>query len=184
MDRARSVEPPADTLIATLYDDADLADAFAIALKPEDARLPAEVLALAMMAKPPMWSLALLAIRDAVMGVFGVKSSRQILNDAIAARADHIGMFRILARRDHEVVLGENDRHLDFRLSVMTRPSPSGGVELVATSIAHCHNRLGQIYLTAIMPFHKLIVRASLVRAARADNKLQTAMDQGYERAS
>jgi hypothetical protein len=31
----------------------------------------------------------------------------------------------------------------------------------------HCHNRLGRIYITLIAPFHRLVVEASLRRAAR-----------------
>jgi hypothetical protein len=34
--------------------------------------------------------------------------------------------------------------------------------------VVHCHNWLGRTYLAVIAPFHRAIVRASLVQAARA----------------
>jgi len=31
----------------------------------------------------------------------------------------------------------------------------------------HCHNRLGRLYILVIAPFHRLVVQASLRRAAQ-----------------
>ena len=44
--------------------------------------------------------------------------------------------------------------------------SPASLPPLVATTVVHCHNRLGHAYLTAIRPFHRLVVRSNLRRAA------------------
>jgi hypothetical protein len=37
----------------------------------------------------------------------------------------------------------------------------------VATTVVHCHNTLGRVYLAVIAPFHRRIVRSALQRAAR-----------------
>lgn len=80
----------------------------------------------------------------------------------------HIDFFRIRSRSERELVLGEDDRHLDFRISVLLQPGPPGTArELVATTVVNCHNLLGRLYLAAIRPFHHLVVRSSLRRAAR-----------------
>jgi hypothetical protein len=38
--------------------------------------------------------------------------------------------------------------------------------EVVLASVVHCHNRTGKLYITLIAPFHRLVVRAMLKRAA------------------
>ena len=68
--------------------------------------------------------------------------------------------------REPPQVLGENDSHLDFRLSLLRRRDERGEV-LIATTAVHTHNRLGRIYSLLIRPFHKLVVRATLMRCRR-----------------
>jgi len=65
--------------------------------------------------------------------------------------------------------LGEDDKHLDFRLSVLRSPdlSPTLGGQLTVSTVVHCHNLLGRAYILVIAPFHRLVVKASLRRAAR-----------------
>jgi hypothetical protein len=38
---------------------------------------------------------------------------------------------------------------------------------VTVSSVVHCHNGVGRAYILLIRPFHKLIVRRSLARAAR-----------------
>jgi hypothetical protein len=86
--------------------------------------------------------------------------------DMAASEQAHVDFFPVQSRSDHEIVLGENDRHLDFSLSLLLRPTPdTAGAELVATTVVHCHNLLGRTYLQAITPFHGLVVRSNLRRA-------------------
>ena len=85
---------------------------------------------------------------------------------AIADNADRIDFFRILARSDRELILGEDDRHLSFRLSLLLRARPDGsGDELVATTV-RCHSALGRVYLALIGRFHRLVVISNLSRAS------------------
>jgi Protein of unknown function (DUF2867) len=70
--------------------------------------------------------------------------------------------------RDRELILGEDDRHLDFRLSLLLRARPDGsGDELVATTVVRCHNALGRMYLALIAQFHRLVVITNLSRASK-----------------
>jgi hypothetical protein len=78
-----------------------------------------------------------------------------------------IGFFPVLSKSATEWVVGEDDRHLDFRVTLQLRTDAANGRELVAGTVVHCHNRLGRIYLAAIAPFHRVIVRASLERAVK-----------------
>jgi hypothetical protein len=114
------------------------------------------VLARAGFERPAGWIRALTRVRDAVMATVGVKSSRAI-GAAAAARGPVIGYFPLLSKSAGELVVGEDDRHLDFRVAILLRTGAAGGRELVVVTVVHCHNRLGRTYLAVIAPFHRAI---------------------------
>lgn len=165
MTKAHAVPIPIDSALAPLYVGADLLDAFAIQL-PASASDVLEVLARAALERQAGWIRALTRVRDAVMATVGVKSSRAV-GAAAALRGPVIGYFPLLSNSARELVVGEDDRHLDFRVAISSRANSAGGRDLVAVTVVHCHNRLGRTYLAAIAPFHRVIVRASLERAVR-----------------
>lgn len=167
MTKARAVPAPSDSALALRYAGADLLDAYAIAL-PERASGDIATLARAVLGEQAGWVRALMRVRDGVMGLFGVKTSKAIGRAAERRREGHIGFFPVRGRSERELIVGEDDRHLDFRTSVLLREGADGaGRALVATTVVHCHNRLGRVYLRVIGPFHRVIVRGNLDRAAR-----------------
>ncbi|MGL9618910.1 DUF2867 domain-containing protein [Bradyrhizobium sp. U531] len=166
MTKARAVPMPSNSVLAQHYADADLLDAFAIRL-PAGASDDVEVLARAAFERQAWWIRALTCVRDVVMATVGVKSSRAV-GLAAAARGPVIGFFPVRSKSATELVLGEDDCHLDFRLAIQLRADAANGRELVVGTVVHCHNRLGRIYLKTIAPFHRVIVPASLEQAARA----------------
>jgi len=162
-----ALPPPPESELASGYDGANLADAYAIAL-PETATRDVALLAKAILAHPAPWARALMKTRDAVMGVFGVKTAKQIRAATSSPGRDRIDFFPVISRSPRELIVGENDRHLDFRTSVLIRNGTDGAPDLViATTVVRCHNRLGRLYLAVIRPFHILIVKAYLRNAAK-----------------
>lgn len=158
----RDVLPPRDCGIAALFDNADLADAYAVPISNDDRR-DLHALANVAMGRPKPWVAALMRLRDAIMGTLGIKTSRQIHEATERAGHEHIHFFPVLSRSGREIIVGEDDSHLDFRASLMLRQASDGaGRELVVTTVVHCHNRLGRVYLAAITPFHRLVVRSGL----------------------
>jgi Protein of unknown function (DUF2867) len=144
----REVLPPVESGVASWFDGADLADAFAVPIGAADAAKGMDSLARSLLGDPASWIRLLLGLRDTLVAGFGVKTTQKVCNAAIADKAERIDFFRILARSDRELILGEDDRHLDFRLSLLLRACPDGsGDELVATSVVRCHNALGRRYL-------------------------------------
>lgn len=154
-----AVAPPRDSAIAGWYDGADLVDAYAVR-RPPGAPTDAAAIAAALLADPPPYFRALLRLRDLIMARFGVKTTAQLRH---AAHGPRIDFFPVLSATPGEVILGEDDRHLDFRLSVLLTADDM----VVATTAVRCHNLLGRTYLTAIKPFHILIVRSLLARLGR-----------------
>jgi hypothetical protein len=163
---ARPIPAPAESRIASRYAGADLLDAFAVTLPPA-AHYDIDALAQATLNDPPAWFRALLALRDRIMRGFGVTSSTAMRARLQADHADRIDFFRVLSRDETELIVGENDLHLDFQCSLLYRPKAgTQQFELVATTVVRCHNRLGHAYIAAIAPFHRAVVRTLLGRAA------------------
>ncbi|MBS0446238.1 MAG: DUF2867 domain-containing protein [Proteobacteria bacterium] len=165
----RRIPLPQRSRAAGWYDRTDLADAYAIAL-PDDAIDDPEQLARHVFGRQPRWIGRLMRVRDAIVQGFGLKTAAQLEGAPTPAGAGRIRFFRIYERRADEIVLGEDDRHLDFRVSVLQRARTDAGREreVVLTTVVHCHNLLGRTYIALIAPFHRLVVQASLRAAARA----------------
>jgi hypothetical protein len=173
----RGVAVPPASRAAGCYALTNLADAFAVRL-PDDASADPEQLARFLFAQQPGWIHALLRLRDALVAGFGLKTSAALQRNAAGPnRAQHIGIFRVYERHPHEVLLGEDDKHLDCRVSVLDERQTAGGRtqrRLVVATVVHCHNLLGRSYLALIAPFHRRVVRATLARAARTGWPLAT----------
>lgn len=164
----KSVALPAESGVAHLYQAPDLADAYAVRL-PENAVDDPELLARFVFAHQAGWVAKLLCLRDAIVGRFGLKTVA-LLRAQDPAAGERVDIFRIYNRSAHEIILGEDDSHLDFRLSLLqqTRDTREGRSRyLVLSTVVHCHNALGRFYILVIAPFHRLVVRSSLQRAAR-----------------
>ncbi len=160
--------PPASR-VSGFYASTDLADAFAIRLPPGTSTDP-ETLARFIFAQQPAWVGGLMGVRDLLVAGFGLKTATQLQDPAAAGPHPRVGIFRIYETRPHEIVLGEDDKHLDFRLSVLheTLPAADGRADrVVLSTVVHCHNRLGRLYILLIAPFHRRVVQATLRRAAR-----------------
>ncbi|MBV9234847.1 MAG: DUF2867 domain-containing protein [Xanthobacteraceae bacterium] len=166
MIKAHAAPIPSDSVLAPLYAGADLLDAFAIQL-PAGASDDPEVLAGVAFERQAAWIRVLTWVRDTVMATVGVKASREIGAAAATSGLQVIGYFPVLSKRAGEMVMGGDDRHLDFRVGVLVRPDAQGKRELVVVTVVHCHNRLGRTYLAVIAPFHRTILRANLERTVK-----------------
>lgn len=69
--------------------------------------------------------------------------------------------FAVHARTDREVLLGSDDRHLDFRAAVRRN---TDSVDVV--TVVEIHHLLGRLYLAPVRLVHGVLVRRMLRRAA------------------
>ena len=163
-----SVPMPTGTAVGHTYELVNLADSYSIRL-PSGTSTDPELLARFLFSQQPAWIGGLLKMRDALVAGFGLKTSRYLESLGEHDQTNRLEIFKIYSKNSFEIVLGEDDKHLDFRLSFLCA-SPVATQEersLILTTVVHCHNRLGRIYIFLIAPFHRLVVQASLRRAAR-----------------
>jgi len=162
----RAVAMPPGASIAPLYAGSNLADAYAVDLPTAQARqMDMESLARILLGSQPGWARKLMVVRDAIVARFGIRTAKQME----ARPGKRIGIFRIFAVSDDEIIVGEDDSHLDFRISVL-RQRDTGQEQfghVTVASVVHCHNWVGRAYILLIRPFHKLIVQRSLARAVK-----------------
>ena len=166
---AGAVPLPPGSRIADLFAGADLADAYAIRLPSHSSR-DIETLTRFMLGEEAPWLRLLMGVRDAVVAGFGLKTSGKLRKASIEGNSDRIYIFRVYAAAKDEMTLGEDDKHLDFRISVLLRSDDvegGGKNEIVVTTVVHCHNLLGRLYLALIAPLHRIVVKSILRRAAR-----------------
>src|SRR3979411_2507268 len=141
-----AVSLPPESGIARAYESTNLADAYSIEL-PSGASTNPELLARFIFSHQAPWVSSLIAVRDAIVGRFGLKTAKQLTSLGAESKTGRVGIFKIYGTSPTEIVLGEDDKHLDFRLSVLcSKPSPGGKRHLTLSTVVHCHNRLGRLY--------------------------------------
>jgi hypothetical protein len=113
----------------------------------------------------PSWISTLLRLRTILVKPFGLKPGEDPAREK--ASADNIGIFPILERKPGRLVLGMNDRHLDFRLLVDVKDLGGNRQSVTASTVVKTHNALGRAYLAFVKPFHRIIVPAMLAKAAK-----------------
>lgn len=104
----------------------------------------------------PHWVSKLLALRNVIVGPMGLQtpSEKDIGEQEFP--------FPLIHETHEEMIFGFDDKHLNFKISVLSR----NGLATMATWV-HPHNLGGWLYLRCVLPFHIVIVRNALRRAVK-----------------
>ncbi|MCC2546755.1 DUF2867 domain-containing protein [Hymenobacter sp. BT175] len=116
----------------------------------------------------PAWVGALMRLRDTLVRPFGLRTypaDKAVLPSAALLPNAIVGPFRVYSVSQQEVVLGQNDRHLDFRVSVLVE-----GTEVVVSTAVWFHNWFGTLYFALVRLFHHLVVPALLRHSFRTSS--------------
>jgi uncharacterized protein DUF2867 len=153
-----------------LIERADFRDAYRAPLSRSD--LSVVEIFFAIFARRPGWMNLMLIARNKAAALAGleVPTTAEIIN---MEKRDHyfvgekIGPWPIFFLGSDELVAGRDNKHMDFRLSIMKmhdgiRPS------IVVSTLCMIHNKFGQYYLSSIIPFHKFGLRRLMASALAA----------------
>jgi hypothetical protein len=168
----KSIAIPPGTAIHAALPGAQFFDAYEVAdLHPTRTALQTW---LDVVARTPRWTQQLMALRNRLVRLVGLKDLGQ-LHDAHPPASGHapsdagsyrVGIFLIRHLSDTEVVLGQDDKHLDVQVSLSKHRRGDAPATLAVSTVVHIHNALGQTYMAVVTPFHRRIVRAMLQRLA------------------
>ena len=114
----------------------------------------------------PKWTAQLFELRNKIVSVFGLKTPgknidrKELLDNFNCETGEKIGLFTVYNINENEVILGEDDKHLDFRISIYkeTKPYDEGKKYLTLSTTVQFNNWFGKLYFLTVKPFHKLIV--------------------------
>lgn len=152
--------PPRAAIIQSGFGAADYIDAYKIVAS-EDGSIDT-ILNKAF--KLPAWTLVLLKMRNSLVSSFGLKTDQFISTDKthyeIGSKA---ALFTVIDRNENEIVMGEADKHLNFRTSVR-RLEENGKISVCLTTIVKYNNAWGRVYFFFVKPFHRAIMKSLLKR--------------------
>jgi Protein of unknown function (DUF2867) len=131
--------------------------------------LDAEAAAQRVFARTPGWIATLLALRNWIVALIGLKGTDDSVFDTNAPeRRRRIGFFPVVSQTPDRLIMGFDDWHLDFRVVVDVVSLSAERQQVSVTTLVRTHNTVGRVYLALIMPFHRVIVRTMLAQAGRA----------------
>ncbi|HLP15799.1 MAG TPA: DUF2867 domain-containing protein, partial [Bacteroidota bacterium] len=115
----------------------------------------------------PRWIGVLMNVRNKIVSLAGLKTGNNthgIVRPDKCVPGNKLGFFIVYDRTDNEVILGENDKHLDFRVSLFldTHQSNPSKKSIAVTTVVVFNNWMGHVYFFFVKPFHKRIVPAML----------------------
>lgn len=102
----------------------------------------------------PWWIESLMWIRNGVVRLVGLRSGRF---------EDYIDQMT-QCRCDNEIVIGLNDKHLVFYVSLLCGECENSVQKLTITTVVKYNNRLGRLYFFFVRPFHRVMVKSLLGR--------------------
>jgi Protein of unknown function (DUF2867) len=117
----------------------------------------------------PAWMKWALIMRNRLAAAAGLATAADV--DILHPRrrlhyqvGDLIGPWPIFGLTETELIVGRDNRHLDFRLSVLIEPA-NGWQTAVISTVCTTHNLFGQFYLSIVTPFHTWGMKLLISRA-------------------
>ena len=118
----------------------------------------------------PKWVGRLFTLRNKIVSIFGLKTSEDITNrekqleNFKCEPGEQLGLFKVFSKTENEVVIGEDDKHLNFRVSLILNQQrkETKKKDLIVSTTVEFNNLFGRLYFIPVRTFHKLIVPTML----------------------
>lgn len=118
----------------------------------------------------PKWVEKLFSLRNRIVSLFGLKIAGSVaemkkqLETFNCKPGEQLGLFKVYAKSEYEVVLGEDDKHLNFRVSLFSdkQLTENSFRRLTITTTVEFNNWFGRLYFLPVRLFHKRIVPTML----------------------
>ena len=112
----------------------------------------------------PTWVKSLFELREKFAQLVGLKtgekkSNRQkYLDEFNCEVGQKIGLFKVFSKSKLEVILGEDDKHLNFRISIHINELDKNEKIITLSTSVQFNNNFGKLYFLPVKPIHKFIV--------------------------
>lgn len=118
----------------------------------------------------PKWIDKLFAFRNKLVKLFGLKTPgnktnrQKLLENFKCEKGEQLGLFKVYHKTTNEIILGEDDKHLNFRVSLFMdqQNEDKTNKKLIISTTVKFNNWFGRLYFLPVRPFHQLIVPTML----------------------
>lgn len=104
----------------------------------------------------PDWMIHMLKVRNRIVKYFGLKTG--MVDAKLVAppfqSGQQFGVFKLYSINKTESVIGEDDKHLNFRISFIV----DNKNELVMSTVVDINNTFGTVYMFIVKPIHRILV--------------------------
>jgi hypothetical protein len=164
----RAVNMPAESVLNSSLRRIDFVDAYELRLsKPEIQTSDAYVV---IFCYPPTWVQVLMNLRGYIairLGLTHPFDTFEIAPDEYpkVVTGARVGSFTVQSVDPSELIVGDDDKHLNFRISTM-KTEREGQFYITVSTAVEIHNMLGRAYMFVVKPFHRFLAPYMLRRAA------------------
>lgn len=157
-------ELPLNSMLRAFEEKYDSIDSFLGKVSAGEKSLTSTEIGKAFFTSAPKWVDLLFTFRNKIAGVIGLKTSgsienrKQQLDNFKCEKGERLGLFKIFEKTEKEVILGEDDKHLNFRVSLLLDKITDGKNKLYISTAVKYNNTFGRLYFLIVKPFHNLIV--------------------------
>jgi hypothetical protein len=161
---------PPYSMIAKAYKKYDYADSYLFNFHSADP-ISVDDITKKMFLDLPEWVIFLLDMRNIIVKYFGLKVGdiKEIINkfrnNKIETGKPFL-LFNVLDKNEKEIMMGEDDKHLNFKLSIILEKNGNNYTIIVTTVVVY-NNIFGNLYFLPVKPFHKLIVKTMIKNIVR-----------------
>ena len=150
-----------------LIERANFRDAYRVPLRRPD--LGVVDIFFGIFAHRPPWMTLMLIARNKAAALAGLETPTTSEVTMLEKRdryavGEKIGPWPIFFLGADELIAGRDNKHMDFRLSIM-KVRDDRGPSVVVSTLCMVHNAFGRLYLAAVIPFHKFGLRKLMVSA-------------------
>lgn len=113
----------------------------------------------------PLWVKIMFSIRERIASL-GLKTadSEDLMQSEFKERSfqvnERFGLFKIYAVYPDEIIMGEDDSHLNFRLSWYVKRISDHESNIFCSTTVEINNSIGRVYFFLVKPFHKMVVKS------------------------
>ena len=111
----------------------------------------------------PNWITTLMKLRNIIVKKIGLKTQKPSDYSTVFKIGGYIGFFKIYKIMTNEIILGADDKHLDFRVSIYNSLEATHNIKV--STIVKYNKNFGKVYMAIVKPFHKLIIKQIVKRA-------------------
>jgi len=157
-------ELPKESMLFAGRAEYDYEDSFQYTIKVPPSQMDILAIGRAFSQPGPKWFKMLFSLRNKIAKLVHLKTpdittEGQQENDhwEIGKKA---GIFTFYAKTEHELILGDDDKHLNFRVSLFMQPATQESSETIVTvsTVVKLNNWLGKVYFFFVKPLHRMFV--------------------------